>query len=113
MEDTLIELLESLGYGVYRQGSLGKDEEYPATFLTFWENDENDENFYSNAPARTTYNFDVNVYSNNPALTYSLLSRARELLKQHGWIITTRGYDVASDEITHIGRGMNVTFLEY
>ena len=47
------------------------------------------------------------------AATYSLLKQARNLLKVNGWIPVQMGYDIASDEITHTGRGMTVTYLEY
>lgn len=113
MEDELIELLESFGYPVIRQGSLAPDSSYPNTFFTFWNNDETGESFYDNETASVDYSYDINVYSNDPDLTYSLLSQARILLKQNRWIIATRGYDVPSDEITHTGRGMEVIYLNY
>lgn len=112
MEDTLIALLESLGYPVMRQGSLPPNVAYPDTFLTFWNSSEDGESFYDNQTAAATYDFDVNVYSSNPTTTYSVLESARAILKLNGWIITSRGFDVASDEITHIGRGFTVAYLE-
>lgn len=111
MEDILIELLESFGKPVIRQGSLAPDEDYPDTFFTFWSNDETEHSAYDNDTVNVDYDFDVNVYSANPDTAYQLLSQARRLLKENGWIIATRGYDVASDEITHIGRGMEVLYL--
>lgn len=112
MEDTLIELLASFKKPVIRQGSLAPDEDYPDTFFTFWNNDETEHSAYDNETANVDYDFDVNVYSTDPATAYSLLGQARALLKQNGWIIATRGYDVSSDEITHIGRGMEVMYLK-
>lgn len=112
MEDTLIELLSTLKYPVIRQGSLAPDEAYPDTFFTFWNNDETEHSAYDNDTVNVDYDFDVNVYSTNPDTAYQLLSQARKLLKENGWIIATRGYDVASDEITHIGRGMEILFLK-
>lgn len=111
MEDILIELLSTLKYPVIRQGSLAPDETYPDTFFTFWNNDETEHSAYDNDTVNVDYDFDVNVYSTNPDTAYQLLSQARKLLKENGWIIATRGYDVASDEITHIGRGMEVLYL--
>lgn len=112
MEDILIELLSTLKYPVIRQGSLAPDETYPNTFFTFWNNDETEHSAYDNDTVNVDYDFDVNVYSTNPDTAYQLLSQARKLLKENGWIIATRGYDVASDEITHIGRGMEILFLK-
>ena len=113
MEDTLIQLLESFGYPVIRQGSLPADKAYPDTFFTFWNSTEDGQSFYDNDTASVVYDFNVNVYSTSPDVAYSTLAAARTLLKSNGWIIATRGYDAASDEITHVGRGMGVQFLEY
>lgn len=111
MEDTLINLLETFKMPVIRQGSLAPDQAYPETFFTFWNNDETEHNAYDNETANVDYDFDVNVYSTSPDTAYSLLKQARDLLKQNGWIIATRGYDVSSDEITHVGRGMEILYL--
>lgn len=107
MEDRLIELLETFGYPVFRQGSLSEDEPYPDTFFTFWCNDEYEAAAYDNETKRVTYDFDVNVYSTDPTTVYSLTSSARALLKKNGFVTPSRGYDVGSDEETHTGRGMN------
>ena len=112
MEDSLIEILSTLKYPIIRQGSLAPDEVYPDTFFTFWNNDETEHSAYDNDTVNVDYDFDVNVYSANPNTAYELLSQARKLLKENGWIIATRGYDVASDEITHVGRGMEILFLK-
>lgn len=113
MEDNLISLLGTFGYPVIRQGSLPDNQEYPETFFTFWNSTEEGQSFYDNDTASVVYDFDVNVYSAKPDVAYSLLSDARRLLKENGWIIATRGFDVPSDEITHIGRGIVVMFLDY
>lgn len=112
MEDELILLLSTFGYPVMRQGSLPTTAAYPETFFTFWNSTEDGNSFYDNETASVVYDFDVNVYSSTPATAYSLLERARKLLKGNNWIIATRGYDVPSDEITHIGRGMQVQYLQ-
>lgn len=112
MEDNLIKVLASFGYPVYRQGSMSNDEIYPETFFTFWNNDSLDHSHYDNAEYGTEWDFDVNIYSSNPELTYSVLANARVALKAAGWIIPSKGYDVASDEATHIGRGLNAIYLQ-
>lgn len=113
MENVLIELLERFNYPVIRQGSLAPSEAYPDTFFTFWNNSEQEQSAYNNETASVVYDFDVNVYSTNPSTTYDLLKEARELFKLNGWQTPDRGHDIASDEITHTGRGMTVTFLNF
>ena len=111
MEDRLIELLETFGYPVIRQGSLGDSEDYPEHFFTFWNNDSSDDSFYDNDNNSTIYDYDVNFYSCDPSLTYSKLIEAITLLRLHGFIISGDGHDVASDEDTHTGRGVNALYL--
>lgn len=113
MEETLITLLESLDYPVIRQGSLTEGEEYPDTMITFWENEDIDESHYDNRPTSVIWDYDVNVYSTDPELTYSLLDSARKLLRDNGFIIARRGYDLASDTVAQTGRGMNVVYIQY
>lgn len=111
MEDRLIELLQSFGYPVRRQGSLADDEKYPDTFFTFWNTSDTEHSAYDNDTQLVDYDFMVNVYSTSPNRVYDLLSRARTLLKSEGWIIAVRGYDAASDESTHTGRGCEVQYI--
>lgn len=112
MEDKLIELLSSFGYPVIRQGSLGAEEKYPDNFFTFWNNDSSDGSHYDNEAVSTLYDYDVNFYSNSPADTYRKLREAIKLLKANGWIVSGDGYDIASDEDSHTGRGCNVLYLD-
>lgn len=113
MEDELIKKLETFGFPVMRQGSLPEDEEYPETFFTFWNNNEDGDSFYDNETVKTLHDFAVNVYSTDPEITYSLLRQARDLLKVNGWVPVRMGYDIASDEITHTGRGMEITYIKF
>lgn len=112
MKELLIQLLETFGYPVRLQGSFAEHEAYPNSFFTFWNNDSYDNDHYDNEPISYTWSFDVNFYSNNPTLVNTVLLEAKELLKQNGFIISGRGYDVASDEPTHTGRGMNALIIE-
>lgn len=112
MKDALIALLETFGYPVRLQGSLAENEAYPESFFTFWNNDTPDGSHYDNNPISYVWDFDVNFYSTSPTLVNTVLLEARNLLKTNGWIIPGKGYDVATDEPTHTGRGMNVLYLE-
>lgn len=111
MEDLLIELVSSLGYPVFRQGSLTEDETYPSTFFTYWNNTEINHSAYDNDTAIMQYEYDLNVYSTSIDTCYELLDQATKLLKEHKFIVTQFGFDLYSDEITHVGRGINVSYL--
>ena len=88
------------------------EDKYPDDFFTFWNNESPDHAHYDNTHYGIAWDFDVNFYSNNPSNTYSILEQARGMLQNAGWIIDGRGYDVASDEPSHTGRGMNAKYLQ-
>lgn len=108
MKELLVQTLESFGYPVFLQGTLSKDEPYPKSFFTYWNNDSYDGSHYDNDAVSYVWDFDVNFYSTNTALVNSKLIEAKTKLKQQGFIVSGKGYDVASDEPTHTGRGINV-----
>ena len=112
MEDSLIEILESFNYPVFRQGSLTEDTPYPESFFTFWNNDSPDHAHYDNKNYGTEWDFNIFFYSKDPALTYSVLGNARVALKQAGWVVPSHGYDVQSDEATHTGRAIQALYLQ-
>ena len=111
MEDELIEILESFGYPVFRQGSMSEYAKYPDNFFTFWNTDSYCR-YYNNREYETEWDYDVNFYSIDPSNTYSVLASARSKLKERNWIVPGKGYDVTSDETTHTGRGMEVIYLQ-
>lgn len=112
MEDALLEILKSFKYPVYRQGSMSNDEEYPETFVTFWNNDTPDHAHYDNDNYGTSWDYNVFVYSSNPEKIYELILDIRSALKAAKWIVPSKGHDVNSDEATHTGRTIEVYYLE-
>lgn len=112
MKDLLITTISSLGYPIIQQGSLGENEPYPESFFTFWNNDTDDNETYDNVEHSYIWDFDLNFYSSDPSLVNSKLLEAKSLLRQQGFIVGGKGYDVASDEPTHTGRGINVLKIE-
>lgn len=112
MKQLLISTLEQLNYPVILQGSLNKNEPYPDSFFTFWNYDTYSEEFYDNSEHETIWNFELNFYSNDPALVNQVLIQAKLLLKQNGFIVVGKGHDVVSDEMTHTGRGITVLKIE-
>lgn len=113
MTQALIDILESFKYPVFRQGSLGDDVPYPETFITFWCNASPDHSHYDNSEYGTAWDFGVYIYSSQKAKTvYQLLADVRAALKAAGWIVPSQGFDVTSDEASHIGLGLECYFLD-
>lgn len=112
VKQLLIDTLEPFGYEIILQGSLSDNEAYPDNFFTFFNNESSSDSFYDNKETRTIWDFDLNFYSNDPETVNTTLIEAKTLLKNVGFIIDGKGYDVLSDEPTHTGRGINVIYVE-
>ena len=112
MKELLIKVLEQLKFPVFQQGSLNKNEAYPESFFTFWNNESEDNEFYDNKENSYIWDFDLNFYPSDPNLVNTKLLEAKKKLKENGFIIRGKGHDVASDEPTHTGRGINVLKIE-
>ncbi len=106
------EILESFKVPYCKQGSISIWSKYPETFITFWNNDSPDHAHYNDKRFGTAWDYSINVYSSDPAITYSLLDEIRAAFEAKGWTILSKGFDVASDEKSHTGRGIEVYKLE-
>lgn len=112
MKQELIEILSTFGYPVRLQGSLGTQEAYPKSFFTIWNDETEDYTHYDNAPIAYVWTFSINFYSVDPILVNTVLIQAKEKLKESGWIIGGKGYDVPSDEASHTGRAITALYIE-
>lgn len=112
MTDLLISTLETLECEVYRQGSMTEDQEYPASFFTFWNVETESKQHFNNSANTCIWEYDVNFYSNAPEKVLQTLEKAIEKLKENGFIVSGKGHDVASDEPTHTGRGIEIMYIE-
>lgn len=112
MEDALLQILDSFGYPVYRQGSMSDKVAYPETLITYWNNNSPDHSYYDDTDYGTDWSFNVYVYSSAASKVYSLIADIRTALKAAGWIVPSKGFDADSDEETHIGRGLECFYLE-
>lgn len=110
MEDLLFSILDEFGYEYFEQGSLSATDDYPDHFFTHWNNDSSDGSHHDNRATSIIYDWDLNFYSCDPAMAYSVLREAITKLKQAGFIISGDGHSVASDEPTHTGRGVNILY---
>jgi len=112
MKDLFIETIEGLDLPIFLQGSMTDEAVCLASYFTFWNNSTDGGLYYDNADTVTHWDFSLNFYSIDPALVNVKLLEARALLRKQGFIINGKGYDVASDEATHTGRGINVLKIE-
>ena len=102
MKEKLIELLESFGYPVFLQGSLG-DCAYPESFFTIWNFETPETAFYNNDAGRAVWGFWIYFYSIDPALVEQQPEAARQLMKKSGWILEGKANDISVDVPTHTG----------
>lgn len=118
MEDLLISTLETLGYPVMLQGSLLPNESYPDNFFTYWNDDSDGDSHYDNAEGAIVWAYSLNFYSIDPVLVSNMFKvikdtpTAKALLKSAGFIVRGSGYDVASDEPTHTGKGISLLYRQ-
>lgn len=112
MKNELIGILNKYGYSVLLQGSLAADEQYPDSFFTFWNDETTDGAHYDNQPVSYIWNFTVYFYSTDPVKVNTVLRAAAKDLRAAGWIMSGVGYDVPTDEPTHTGRAIDITYIE-
>ena len=112
MKQLLINTLSQFGYPVFLQGSLSADEAYPETFITFWTNYTADNAHYNNDVHTVDWNFNVILYSSNPAITNTKPAEITKALKAVGFIPQGKGQDIPSDEPTHTGWAMEFLYIE-
>lgn len=111
MKTQLIQLLETLGYPVFLQGSLaGMD--YPESFFTVWDFEANEQTHYNGEPFSCTWGFWIYFYSINPELVNSVPLAAKELLKSNGYSLLGKPTSANSDTITHTGSMLTAYYLE-
>ena len=103
IKNNLVVLLETLNYPVFLQGSLNPDEQYPDSFFTFWNFDTPETAFYDDAANRAVWGFWIYFYSVDPVLVEQMSEQARQLLKQHGYILQGKPNDISVDRPTHSG----------
>ena len=95
MKEKLIEILETMGYSAYLQGSMSEDDKYPESFFTFWNFDTEEIRHYNNKATFISYGFWVYFYSVNPALVENVMKETVTKLKENKFLITVAGMEVS------------------
>ena len=113
MEELLIDLLKTnFNYPVKLQGSLAPNAKYPDNFFTYWNDASESDSYYDDKENAIVWEYSLNFYSNDPDKVNTVLLEAKELLITNGFTASGAGYSVLSDELTHSGRGISVTYRQ-
>lgn len=112
MKQRLIDLLATLGYPVFLQGSLQNTEAYPNSFFTFWNFSTPEAAYYDDDAGRAVWGFWIYFYSTSPLLVETEPEKARKLLKQNGFILEGKPHDISVDKPTHTGSMFTVYVYE-
>lgn len=114
MREQFIALLQTFGLPIFLQGSLNKNSAYPSSFFTYWNDSTEDNAHYDNDAIAFNWQFTIYYYTQNEnaAQMDGVFLQIRNLFKQNGWIMTGVGYDVPSDEPTHVGRAIDVYYIQ-
>ena len=111
MKQILLNVLNTFGYPVFLQGSLGENDPFPPAFFTFYINDSADISF-DNTDEYCTYQMQVIFYANDPATVESIAEQSRTALKAAGFIPNGRGTDIPSEEPTHTGWACEYSYIK-
>lgn len=112
MKNKLVELLESLGFKAYLQGSFTTNKDYPASFFTYWNFETDIDKYFSNFEYRCIWSFWINFYSCEEDVD-KMMEKARKMLKDNGWIVRGKGQDSNSDNPDYAGRELEIYYIEY
>lgn len=114
MREQFVALLQTFGLPIFLQGSLNKNSAYPSSFFTYWNDTTEDNAHYDNDAIAFNWQFTIYYYTQNEnaAQMDGVFLQIRNLFKQNGWIMTGVGYDVPSDEPTHVGRAIDVYYIQ-
>ena len=107
----LCNLLESLNYPVFLQGTYSGDE-YPDDFITYITNDSGDRAHYDDITTSWTWQFTVIFYSRNPEHLDTVPDTIRQTLKAAGFIPQGKGFNVYSDDPNVTGWSNDYLYLD-
>ena len=111
MKTQIIQLLETLGYPVFLQGSLSSSN-YPDSFFTIWDFEASETAHYTGEAFSCEWGFWVYFYSTKPELVDSVPIEAKKLLKENGYSLEGKPVSANSDTPTHTGSMLTARYLE-
>lgn len=103
MNDEIYNTLSALGYPVFLHGTLGENEPFPDTFITYTTVDSPDAFPFDDTPTHTVWAYQIIIYSNDRQTLEQIAAASRTALKAAGFIPQGKGRDIPSEETTHTG----------
>ena len=102
----LFSIFEDMGYGdlYFRQGSLSNEDDYPASFFTYWNINSPQMSFYDNKARRYVELIQVCFYANNSDVVYSEMDKFVENAIAAGFVPQGMPHDTPSGKSSHSGR---------
>ena len=110
--EALEAVLSATGYEYARQGSYAEAGELPATFFTFWNLSTPEESFYDNQPTKKVWEWQIYLYTKDPALMYSLMDDTLSMARSAGFVLQGRARDIDSGEPGYVGRTATLLYVE-
>lgn len=111
MKQELINILSTLGYPVFLDGSINPDNAYPDAFFTFFNTDSEEDMFYSGAPIGEVWRFRVWFVATDPTLVETVPEQARQALRSAGWTLVDMPRDGAVDVPSHTAKFFETFYL--
>ncbi len=111
MRKKLINLLESFGYPVHLQGSLLSVDDYPDSFFTFWNFQNDGDLFYDNESYASDFGYWIYFYSSDPELIENKINEVKAVLKKNKFIVQGP-IDARSDIKSHTGKMLTIFYKE-
>ena len=103
MNDEIYNALSGLGYPVFLHGTLGADEPFPPTFVTYTTVDSPDAFQFDDNPTHTVWVYQIIIYSSDRHTLEQIAEASRTALRAAGFIPQGKGRDIPSEETTHTG----------
>ena len=111
MREKLINLLESFGYPVHLQGSLLSVDDYPDSFFTFWNFQNDGDLFYDNESYASDFGYWIYFYSSDPELIENKINEVKAVLKKNKFIVQGP-IDARSDIKSHTGKMLTIFYKD-
>lgn len=112
MWEELEKVFEELGLPYFRQGSLAEGETLPDTFITFWNGETPEGEFYDNEAHRVVWTWAISFYTKDAGLIYRLPEEFLKIAKKYKFIPQGRAYDLASGMVDFFARFVKIKFME-